>query len=60
MGNLKSVFNVFRRKTSLDAPGCRKSAASFFLFFRGERGGGELKNSFEISYHDIRGFKSCN
>ena len=59
MGNLKSVFNVFMRKTSLDAPGCRKSAASFFLFFRGE-GGGELKNSFEISYHDIRGFKSCN
>ena len=58
MGNLKSVFNVFRRKTSLDAPGCRKSAASFFLFFRGE--GGKLKNSFEISYHDIRGFKSCN
>ena len=59
MGNLKSVFNVFRRKTSLDAPGCRNSAASFFLFFGGE-GVGELKNSFEISYHDIRGFKSCN
>ena len=36
-----------------------ENAASFFLFFRGE-GGGELKNSFEISYHDIRGFKSCN
>ena len=27
--------------------------------FSGGRGG-ELKNSFEISYHDIRGFKSCN
>ena len=28
--------------------------------FSGGRGGGELKNSFEISYHDIRGFKSFN
>ena len=28
------------------------------FFFGG--GGGRLKNSFEISYYDIRGFKSCN
>ena len=43
MGNLKSVFNVFRRKTSLDAPGCRNSAASFFLFFFFPGGGGGKK-----------------
>ena len=33
-----------------------ENAASFFLFFPG----GGLKNSFEICYYDIRGFKSCN
>ena len=31
-----------------------------FSFSGGGGEGGELKNSFEICYYDIRGFKSCN